>query len=96
VYDLGDNPIVKDNNRRRNRRSPVRMRAWADPGGAAPVVDCLVVDVSDGGASLVALGGGQLPDSFQLQLDTKQALGQAEVRWRKGAAAGVKLAKPTR
>jgi hypothetical protein len=93
VYDLGVSPIVKDSNRRRHRRTPARLRAWADPGGAAPVVDCLVVDVSESGAAIVALGGGQLPDVFQLQLDTKQILGTAEVQWRNGPAAGVTLAK---
>jgi hypothetical protein len=94
VFDLGDNPIIpKDSNRRRQRRRATRMRAWADPGGAAPVVDCLVVDISEGGASLVAVGGGELPDTFQLQLDTKQSLGEVEVKWRKGAAAGVAFAK---
>jgi hypothetical protein len=95
VYDLGNSPIVKDSNRRQHRRTPARLRAWADPGGLAPVIDCLVVDVSESGASIVALSGGELPDAFHLQLDAKQTLGKAEVRWRNGAAAGVLLAKPT-
>jgi hypothetical protein len=93
VFDLGDNPFLKDRNRRSKLRRATRLRAWADPGGAAPVVDCVVVDVSEGGASVLAVGGGDLPDEFQLQLDMKRSLGQAEVMWRNGAAAGVTLAK---
>ena len=93
MYDLGVSPIVKDSNRRQHRRSPARLRAWADPGGAAPVIDCLVVDVSESGAAIVALGGAELPNVFQLQLDTRQTLGKAEVKWRNGPAAGVTLAR---
>lgn len=92
--DYRSDPFLEDRNRRSHRRRATRVRAWADPGGVAPVVDCLMVDVSEGGASIVAVGGGDLPDAFQLQLDTKQSLGQAEVKWRNGAAAGVTLAKP--
>lgn len=92
MFDYSTNPHLEDRNRRSHRRRATRVRAWADPGGVAPVVDCLVVDVSVGGASIVAVGGGELPDAFQLQLDTNQSFGQAEVMWRNGAAAGVTLA----
>jgi hypothetical protein len=93
VSDYSNYPLLEDRNRRSHRRRATRVRAWADPGGVAPVVDCIVVDVSEGGASVVAVGGGDLPNAFQLQLDTKQSLGQAEVMWRNGAAAGVTLAR---
>ena len=91
-----DNPFLEDRNRRRDRRRPTRLRAWADPGGVAPVADCLVLDLSEGGANVMAVGGGDLPDAFQLQLDMKRSMGQAEVRWRKGVAVGVALEKPTK
>jgi hypothetical protein len=53
-----------------------------------------VLDVSEGGASLMSVTGAELPDRFELQLDTHSKIGQAEVAWRNGAAVGVKLDKP--
>jgi hypothetical protein len=94
LVDSHYNPFLDDRNRRRHPRRRTRIRAWADPGGVAPVVDCLVTDVSEGGASLVSVTGAELPDKFELQLDTHRKMGQAEVAWRTGAAVGVKLDKP--
>ena len=93
MKDFGDNPFLRDRDRRLKSRRATRMRAWADPGGIAPVVDCVIVDVSDEGASVTALNGAELPDSFQLQVDMANAVGEAEVVWRNGSAVGVKLAK---
>jgi hypothetical protein len=94
LIDSYDNPFLKDRNRRNHSRRRTRLRAWADPGGVAPVYDCVVLDVSEGGASLMSVTGAELPDRFELQLDTHSKIGQAEVAWRKGAAVGVKLDKP--
>ena len=91
---FGDNPFLKDRDRRKNARRAARQRAWADPGGIAPVVDCLIVDVSEEGASVAALNGAELPDAFRLQVDTANAVGEAQVVWRTGSAVGVKLARP--
>ncbi len=91
---FGDNPFLKDRDRRKKGRRATRRRAWADPGGIAPVVDCVIVDVSEEGASVAALNGAELPDTFHLQLDNANAVGQANVVWRKGNAVGVKLANP--
>ena len=41
-----------------------------------------------------SVNGVDLPDSFELQLDARSTMGQAEVAWRDGAAVGVKLDKP--
>ena len=91
---FGDNPFLKDRDRRKKSRRAARQRAWADPGGIAPVVDCLIVDVSEEGAGVAPLNGAELPDSFGLQVNATSAVGEAEVVWRKGNAVGVKLAKP--
>ncbi len=94
MIDSHNNPFLEGRNRRRHPRRRTRIRAWADPGGVAPVYDCVVLDVSEGGASVVSVTGVDLPDSFELQLDTRSKMGQAEVAWRDGAAVGVKLDKP--
>ncbi|MGO9772067.1 MAG: PilZ domain-containing protein [Roseiarcus sp.] len=94
MNDFGDNPFLKDRDRRKNARRPARQRVWADPGGIAPVVDCLIVDVSEEGAGVAPLQGAELPDAFHLQVDAANAIGDAEVVWRKGSAVGVRLAKP--
>jgi hypothetical protein len=93
VIDAYDNPFLSDRNRRRHPRRRTRIRAWADPGGVAPVYDCVVLDVSEGGASVVSVTGVDLPDSFELQLDARSKMGRAEVAWREGAAVGVRLDK---
>jgi hypothetical protein len=42
--------MIGRDNRRLEARKPKRVRAWADPGGVAPVVDCVIVDISKDGA----------------------------------------------
>ncbi len=91
---FGENPFLRDHDRRRSRRRAAHTRAWADPGGIAPVVDCLIVDVSEEGAGVAALNGAELPDAFQLEVDVANAVGEAQVAWRTGRAVGVKLARP--
>ena len=89
-----DDLFFKECDRRKRGRSATRLRAWADPGGVAPVVDCVILDVSEDGAHVAAARGGELPDSFQLQLDMTNPVGDAQVVWRNDSAVGVKLAKP--
>jgi hypothetical protein len=93
VLEIYDSSYAEGRNRRRHPRRRARMRAWADPGGVAPVVDCVVLDVSEGGASVVSVTGADLPDAFELQLDAHRTMGKAQVAWRSGAAVGVKLDK---
>jgi len=65
--------------------------AWADPGGILPVIDCKIVDLSDGGARVAAPPGLEMPELFQLQIDTAHILGSAEVIWRERNEVGVKF-----
>ena len=88
-----DEPPSEERNRRKSRRRPAHVRAWADPGGVAPVVDCLIVDISDEGASVAPIVGSDLPDAFRLQLDASRVVGDANVVWRRGRAVGVTLTK---
>lgn len=91
MLEIYDSSYAEGRNRRRHPRRRARMRAWADPGGVAPVVDCVVLDVSEGGASVVSVTGADLPDAFELQLDARHTMGKAQVAWRSGVAVGVKL-----
>jgi len=86
-YNHMDNHVER---RQRTRRSQVSS-AWADPGGILPVIDCRIVDVSDGGARVTAAPGVEIPDVFQLQIDSHRILGAAEVVWRGPRQVGVKF-----
>lgn len=79
--------------RRRSARRPARTRVWADPGGVAPVVDCVILDVSDDGAGALMIGGADLPATFQLQADSSTPVAEANVVWRRGNTVGVTLTK---
>jgi PilZ domain len=75
-------------------RKPARIKAWADPGGAAAPVDCVIVDISEDGARVASVSGDPIPDAFSLQLDQKTEVAEAAVMWRAQNAVGVKFVKP--
>ncbi len=77
--------------RRVRQRKTLNSPAWADPGGVLPVIDCKIVDVSDEGARVIAPSGVEMPEVFQLQIDSKRILGAAEVVWREHNLVGVKF-----
>ena len=77
--------------RRRRARRPTHSAAWADPGGILPVIDCKIIDLSDGGARVTAPPGVEFPDVFQLQIDSSRILGAAEVVWRGYRQVGVRF-----
>ncbi len=84
-----------DGNRRNKDRKIQNVRAWADPGGVLPVVDCQIVDISDGGAQVRPVQKAvTMPDAFTLQIDASRNLGEANVVWRGERSVGVKFAKP--
>jgi hypothetical protein len=77
--------------RRRRERRPTHSPAWADPGGILPVIDCKILDLSDGGARVSSALGVEIPDLFQLQIDSQRILGSVEVVWRGYRQVGVKF-----
>ena len=84
-----------DSNRRNKDRKVENIRAWADPGGVLPVVDCQIVDISEGGAQVKPVKKNvQMPDSFILQIDNTRNFGEVNVVWRGERSVGVKFAKP--
>ena len=80
-----------DEERRVKGRRSVNSPAWADPGGVLPVIDCKILDVSDDGARVAWPSGKDLPDVFELQIDSSRILGTAEVVWREHHQVGVKF-----
>jgi hypothetical protein len=79
--------------RRLQARKPTRIQAWADPGGAAPAVDCVIIDISPSGACIASVNGAPLPDTFSLQVDQKNEIAEAAVIWRVENTVGVKFVK---
>ncbi len=77
--------------RRASQRKSGRMRVWADPGGVAPATDCMIVDMSEGGALLAPVKAARLPDRFSLEQDSRTKLGPVEVVWRANGVVGVKF-----
>jgi len=83
--------MVENRDRRTRRRKAINSRAWADPGGILPVIDCRIVDFTEDGARVVAPPGVEMPAIFQLQIDSSRILGAAEVIWREHNHVGVRF-----
>ena len=77
--------------RRRRARRAASSSAWADPGGILPVIDCKILDLSADGARVAEPPGVELPNLFQLQIDSTRILGAAEVFWRGESQVGVRF-----
>ncbi len=77
--------------RRAGRRRPINSLAWADPGGILPVIDCKILNLSDDGARVAAPMGVEIPQVFNLQIDSSRVLGAAEVIWRGYNEVGVRF-----
>ena len=82
--------ILEDERRIKGRRL-VNSLAWADPGGVLPVIDCKIIDLSEEGARVATLAGVDMPEIFQLQIDSSRVLGPAEVVWRTHNQVGVRF-----
>ena len=80
-----------DEERRKRGRRALNSPAWADPGGVLPVIDCKILDLSDNGARVAGPTGVDMPDVFELQIDSSRILGTAEVVWREQHQVGVKF-----
>ena len=83
------------NDRRNRNRKVENLRAWADPGGILPVVDCKIIDISEGGAQVSPIAKNfEMPDAFTLQIDASRNLGEVNVVWRGERSVGVRFVKP--
>jgi hypothetical protein len=85
--------MTGQDDRRLLARKLTRIQAWADPGGTAPAIDCVIIDMSPTGACIASVSGAQLPDSFSLQEDQTKEIAEAIVMWRVENKVGVKFGK---
>jgi hypothetical protein len=61
--------------------------------GGASVIDCLIKDLSDGGARLTLDGAPTVPREFDLLFSDGRSF-RCTVRWRTMTALGVSFARP--
>lgn len=82
--------------RRAHPRRKVLKRVKAVFNGNSSVLDCLMRDVSAGGARLTCDQVAQLPDTFQLVFLTEREMRDVRVAWRKPNELGVAFMSPPR
>jgi hypothetical protein len=75
--------------RRKQVRRKSNVRAWVDPGGTRPAIDCLVVEISKVGARLMEPLRHELPAFFTLKLRGSGQSIPARTKWRCGSIVGV-------
>src|SRR3954466_10876042 len=54
-------------------------------------VDCVVRDISEGGARLVVSEAAMVPDNFELHIPQKERAYFSDVRWRRGEEMGLQF-----
>jgi len=78
-----------------DRRSGHRARALKSAkivlNGRHSTIDCLVRDLSAGGAKLKVANTAAVPKEFELLLESDNILVKAEVIWRRGEYVGVQF-----
>ena len=81
-----------DRSERRGRdRLPTNLAAWADPGGARPVIECRILDLTEQGARLLQPSGVDIPAMFRLETGVKGVMQTAQIVWRKGPRVGARF-----
>lgn len=80
---------------RRSMREQVQFPAWIDISDGKLPHDCIVLDVSDGGARILLLSPGKLPKEFWLVL-TKDRTRRRRCRvvWRADTQVGLEYLGP--
>jgi hypothetical protein len=57
-------------------------------------VDCIVRDISDGGARLAVSEAALVPESFEVHIPQKNRTHTGDVRWRRGEEMGLEFHNP--
>ena len=77
---------------RKSRRQPLRQAAWISLGDHCPLVRCVLWDISDCGARLMAARSpADLPDRFILLLSEQSVQRNCRVIWRNDRFVGVQF-----
>jgi hypothetical protein len=88
-------PAVKLNVYRDNRRSPRRVvveDAWIiDKRGGWSLIDCIIRDISAGGAKLEIDPTLEIPTCFDLLLEKELQIIPVRIRWRRRSFMGVEF-----
>jgi hypothetical protein len=75
---------------RKEDRAEVSRQAWLDTGDGGPLLNCLLVDISESGAKLAFDEVDQIPETFSLRLSRfGHPRHQCRVVWRSSTALGV-------
>ena len=87
--------MIVDEPRVKVKREPRQLRkraTWMTTDGGVTRIECVVLDVSPGGAKVVTDAAFDVRDSFELALVPEHAARQScEVVWRRGKTYGVKF-----
>ena len=75
--------------RRRFERTKMLKAAKIVLGGSNALIDCVVCDLSIGGAGIKATNATDIPDEFELTFDAARTLRQCRVAWRSEGRLGV-------
>jgi len=77
--------------RRRTRRFPTRLEGRIVPRGDAPLLECVVYDLSEMGVRLVLCEKGELPLEFELEIPDEGARASVRVIWTNGREVGAEF-----
>lgn len=80
---------------RASKRKPLRYPVWMDKGDSGSLTECMLSDVSEGGAKLKLPSQLAVPTNFSLRL-TRNGLPArlCQVMWQDGIDIGIKFIKP--
>ncbi|MCB1540163.1 MAG: PilZ domain-containing protein [Rhodoblastus sp.] len=82
--------------RRKEQRRRTYLGAQVVFNRRQSVVDCLIRNLSDGGARLVFAHSAMIPGAFELVIDRGGESRQVEIRWRTRLSAGVSFTSANR
>jgi hypothetical protein len=78
-------------NRRQGPRQRTMLAAQIELNNGGSALDCLVRNLSDGGARIKIEAAHTLPDRFQLHLIKTSTRRAAEVKWRTATELGIEF-----
>jgi hypothetical protein len=77
--------------RRRFKRTKLLKAAKILFSGSETLIDCVVCDLSIGGAGITMVHADEVPDAFELTFDAARTLRACRVAWRSASKMGVEF-----